>query len=104
MRELLAEMVGGLRDDQGRQRRRRCVVIPRELVVEEDGTIPRSNPCGGHFWNGYAVVSCEAQAPPGLARCRRCFESEKAEKERKARERAEKLEAEKAPKRRRKAS
>jgi hypothetical protein len=104
MPELLAEVVGGMRDDQGRQRRRGRDMIPRELVVSEDGTIPRSNPCGGRFWNGYSRVSCDAEAPAGLARCPRCEESEKVEKERKARERAEKLEAEKAPKRKRKAS
>lgn len=79
-------------------------MIPRELVVEEDGSIRRLNPCGGRFWNGYARVSCEAEAPPGLARCARCAESEKVERERKARERAEKLEADAKPKRRRKAS
>jgi hypothetical protein len=78
-------------------------VIPREIVVAEDGTIPRKNPCGGRYWNGYSRVSCEAEAPPGQARCPRCVESERAEKERKARERAE-LEAEAKPKRKRKAS
>lgn len=79
-------------------------MIPRELVVAEDGTIPRRNPCGGRYWNGYARVSCEAEATQGLSRCPRCRESERVERERKARERAEQLEAEKAPKRRKKAS
>lgn len=80
-------------------------MIPREIVVNEEGVIARRNPCGGRYWNGYARVSCEAEASHGLSRCPRCRESERVEKERKARERAEQLEAEaKAkPKRRRKA-
>lgn len=43
--------------------------------------LPRANPCGGKYWNGYALAWCNAEAREGFARCSRCEASERARKE-----------------------